>query len=154
MKKALSILLLLLIALSLFAGCGKKKTEPADPASPPQESTSDTGDPSVPPSNESPTPSSTFPTDGSVAVTKDETSVKVTMAIPSLAGKELSLVLIKDPAYRYTWAEDPAARLCGISQICLDDKGEGTATLTPSAQGSAYLVITTEDGASTTLPVN
>lgn len=80
--------------------------------------------------------------------------MKVQLTAASLAKKEISLVLIKDPSYQYTWSEDTEGRLCDLAQICLDDKGEGTVTLQLGDAATAYLVVSTEDGLSTILTVN
>ena len=152
MKKIISVLLLLLLALSLFAGCAKKQTTSNDqtPAESPSSSASSPQSDATDPSK-----GEAFPEDGVVTATKDGSTVQVSLAIPSYAKKHCSLLLLTDTSYQYSWADAPAGVLCDLGQLTLDDKGNGSATLkAPEAIGTVYLVVTTESGAFTTVTIN
>ena len=141
MKKAIALLLIPLLFLPIFVGCGTKTSEssPSEDATP-SPSVSIPVDPS-------------FPSDGTVNAERENDTVKVEVKIPSKAGTACSLLLVTDPSYQYGFANGEG--LCDIAQIALDDGGEAIATLRLNgASGPVYLIVTTNDGAFMTLVLN
>lgn len=148
MKKIIVTLLLLLLALSLLAGCTKKQSTTDSSLSTPD------GQTSLSESESGSDETSNFPSDGKLTVTKEGTSVKGTLSIPSMSGRICSLLLLPDLSYQFSWGEQPQERLCDLAEITLDEKGDGTFTLnTNGFDGSVYLVVTTDDGAFTTAEI-
>ncbi len=156
MKKPTATLLILLLALSLLTGCQEKKTtsEPERPTTPEEGSVSDiapspfTSDPSGEKDSISPLPENVH-----ISAKKEGSSVKVRLSLPDATEKEVSLVVLTDLSYRYSWAEHKEA-LCDLAQIRLDDKGEGTLTMQLNNENDPfYLIITTADGTAFTLPI-
>ena len=160
MKKLTATLLILLLALLLLAGCQSKKTtsEPSVSDTPEESSVSDIApSPSVPsvsePSKEK-VSLSPLPENVDISAKKEGTSVTIRLSLPDAAEKEVSLVILTDLSYRYSWAENPEEGLCDVAQLALDDKGQGEASLyIKNATDTFYLVVTTADGTSYTLTI-
>ena len=156
MKKPIAILLVLLLALSFLTACQGKKTtsEPQSPTTPEEGSVLDiVPSPSASDPSEEKSSLSPLPENVDISAKKEGSSVAVRLSLPDAAGKEVSLVILTDLSYRYSWAEHQEA-LCDLAQVRLDDKGEGTLTMQLNNENDPfYLIVTAADGTAFTLPI-
>ena len=80
---------------------------------------------------------------GALLADWQEGGLSVTVEIPSAAGKECSLLLLKTAADLETWEENSESVLA-LTQITLDADGKGEALL-PTEATAGYLVVTAGD---------
>lgn len=87
------------------------------------------------------------PADGIMSCTKSGDSVTVDITLSECAGKEVSLIVISDPQYQYTWSENAEVCLSDIGQVALDKDGKGTFELKlKNSSETAYIILTAEVG--------
>ena len=140
MKKVFVLCLALLLALPLFAGCTKKKTtDTPSPDSPaPQSSATESFDhcSELPPD----------PADGKLTLSREGKTLTVKITLESDKNSAVSLLLLDDPAYTTSWAENPE-HLIDLAEAVLDDKGEATLTLQLKDENAVcHLILTTKSG--------
>ena len=134
MTRKIAMLCALLLMAGTLAGC--KKTP--DTTNLPAQQTTTTSQPV-----QQNVPYAPKPADGVLSCKRDGKSVAVTVSLPDCAGEEVSLIAISDPEYQLSWWENTDACLSDLGQIKLDDKGQGTLTLTlKSESDSVYLLLT------------
>lgn len=136
MRKSLVILCGVLLLACVLAGCNK---EPQNNDA--TRGTSVTTTVKAPAHAYDPQPG-----DGVLSCKRNEQQVEITVSLPDHGGEEVSVIAITDPKYQLTWWENADACLSDLGQIKLDDKGQGTLTLTLKSQSdSAYVVLTAKD---------
>ena len=97
-------------------------------------------------STEEPSLSELRPAEGVLFYTRQEDELTVTVTLADAAEEEISLLLLTDPNYRYTWTENPDAYLLNLGQIKLDPSGNGSLIWPYDGRETAYLVLTASCG--------
>ena len=86
------------------------------------------------------------PGDGVLFCKRSGNQIEVTVMLPDHVGEEVSLIALTDPMYQLTWWENADACLSDLGQIKLNDKGQGTLTITLKSEiNTAYVVLTAKD---------
>ena len=160
MKKTISILLILLLSVSLFAACGKGQTTDEQPSSSPNEGPSSSlsqEEPSPAPSGEDSSkadPSMPLPADDRLSVKKEDGALVVSVTSKEDAQKEVSLIVLTDLSYQYSWMDHTEECLSDLGQLRLDDQGCGKLTLTIKKEGTPLFLVLTAPSGSYSIQIN
>ena len=132
MKKALFYALLLIIVITSTVSCtfGNKNQAEATEGS----------------SDDAPQ-STLLDADKVLSFTKDADSLQIRVSLPECAGENISLILITDPSYQYSWEDEPATKLIDMGQLSLDQSGAGNGVLKLKSENEkCYLCLTSSAG--------
>jgi hypothetical protein len=146
MKKFAIMLLVGVALVSLLAlcSCSEDNGTPTTTA-PPQDTTHTT--PAVTTAAPAPEHPAPQPAEGVLSYQKEGESITAYVTLPKCAGEAVSLLLLTDLRYQYSWAEAPDACLSDLGQLTLSSSGEGSLTLTPkTTDAPLYLILSTSCG--------
>ena len=138
MKKYIPIVGMCLLAACLLAGCKSKNTPVQSTTAPVATTTTTT------------ISTDNLPAEGVLSCQKDGTTIAIRVTLAECANEEVSLLVLSDLSYQYTWWENPDACLSDLGQLTLDAKGEGSIELKlKSSEQPVYLLLTTSAGVAT-----
>lgn len=139
MRKNAIVLGACLLAVCLLGGCGNDSVS-ADLTTVSVENTK------VPGTEQSKQPEQ-LPAEGVLSCERTENTVRVSVTLAKHAGEEVTLLALCDPAYQYTWWENPDACLSDLGQLSLDDQGKGVLELRLQSNANpVYILLTAPDG--------